>query len=161
METKMITIPFDVELAKKIQIGTKPGKIVTRDGWDVRIVCWDFKFEGLPIIALTSCENGEEQHGAYSKDGCSLVGFIERPANTLCDDEMLIPTLYQAQKWLRKEKGIYVWVEPVIGRKWSLSYCDFNVSSEESDWMERELHKDGYPVYEALDTGILEALKLI
>ena len=30
METKMITIPFDVELAKEIQAGAKPGKIITR-----------------------------------------------------------------------------------------------------------------------------------
>ena len=72
METKMITIPFEVELAKEIQAGTKHGKIVTRDGRDVRIVCWDFKFKGLPIVALTSCDNGEEQYGAYSKDGHSL-----------------------------------------------------------------------------------------
>ena len=68
----MITIPFEVEKAKKIQTGELPGKIVTRDGRDVRVVCWDFKFKGLPIVALTSCDNGEEQYGAYSNDGHSL-----------------------------------------------------------------------------------------
>lgn len=72
METKMITISFEVELAKKIQAGEEPGKIVTRDGRNVRVVCWDFKFKGLPIVALTSCDNGEEQYGAYSNDGRSL-----------------------------------------------------------------------------------------
>ena len=75
------------------------------------------------------------------------------------------PRLFIAQEWLRKEKGIYVWVEPVVGGKWTVSFCDLNVSAEESDWVERELHKDGYPIYntfeEALQTGILEALKLI
>ena len=39
METKMITIPFDVERAKKIQAGEEPGKIVTREGCDVRDDC--------------------------------------------------------------------------------------------------------------------------
>lgn len=79
---------------------------------------------------------------------------------------MPIPSLYQAQKWLREIKGVYVWVEPVIGKKWKVSFCDFNVPTEDSDWMENEINKgNGYPVYDtyekALETGILEALKLI
>ena len=75
------------------------------------------------------------------------------------------PTLCMAQKWLRETKGIYIWVEPVIGHRWTVSFCDLNVCEEESDWIERELHKDGYPIYDsyedALNAGILEALKLI
>ncbi len=75
------------------------------------------------------------------------------------------PTLYMAQKWLRETKGIYIWVEPVIGHRWTVSFCDLNVCAEESDWIERELHKDGYPIYDsyedALNAGILEALKSI
>lgn len=45
METQMITIPFEVEKAKRIQAGEEPGKIVTRGGRNVRIVCWDRKTE--------------------------------------------------------------------------------------------------------------------
>ena len=75
------------------------------------------------------------------------------------------PTLYIARKWLRETKGIYIWVEPVIGHRWTVSFCDLNVCEEESDWIERELHKDGYPIYysyeDALNAGILETLKLI
>ena len=53
METKMITIPFDVELAKEIQAGTKPGKITSRGGRDARIVCWDRKaYTNYHIVAL-------------------------------------------------------------------------------------------------------------
>lgn len=88
----------------------------------------------------------------------------DRKKYWLQKDEYAAPTLYMAQKWLREEKGIYLWVEPVIGHKWTTSSCDFNVSLEESDWIERELHKDGY-IYEdyteALNTGILEILNLI
>lgn len=70
------------------------------------------------------------------------------------------------QKWLREIKGVYVWVEPVIGKRWKVSFCDFNVPIEDSDWMENEINKgNGYPVYDtyekALEAGILEALKLI
>jgi hypothetical protein len=76
------------------------------------------------------------------------------------------PTQSIAQKWLREIKGVYVWVEPVIGKRWKVSFCDFNVPTEDSDWMENEINKgNGYPVYDtyekALETGILEALKLI
>lgn len=71
-----------------------------------------------------------------------------------------------AQKWLREIRGVYVYVEPVIGKRWKLSFCDFNVPTEESDWMENEINKgNGYKVYdtyeEALEAGIQEALKLI
>lgn len=71
-----------------------------------------------------------------------------------------------AQKWLREIRGVYVYVEPVIGKRWTLSFCDFNVPTEESDWMENEINKgNGYKVYatyeEALEAGLQEALKLI
>lgn len=54
METKMITIPFEVEKAKKIQAGELPGKIVTHDGRNARIVCWDRKTEQkYKIVSLS------------------------------------------------------------------------------------------------------------
>lgn len=76
------------------------------------------------------------------------------------------PTQSFAQKWLREIKGVYVYVEPVIGKRWKISFCDFNVPTEESDWMENEINKgNGYKVYvtyeEALEAGLQEALKLI
>ena len=70
METKMITIPFDVELAKEIQAGTKPGKITTRDGRRVRIVCWDMKNDSYPIVALITRTGGYEDTDAYTSNGC-------------------------------------------------------------------------------------------
>lgn len=80
--------------------------------------------------------------------------------------EFLLPALHLAQKWLREIRGVYVYVEPVIGKRWKLSFCDFNVPTEESDWMENEINKgNGYKVYvtyeEALEAGIQEVLKLI
>lgn len=54
MEEKMITIPFEVELAKKIQAGELPGKIVTSGGRNARIVCWDRKTEHkYKIVSLS------------------------------------------------------------------------------------------------------------
>ena len=43
MKTELVRVPFEVELAKKIQNGEVEGKIVTRYGRSVRVVCWDKK----------------------------------------------------------------------------------------------------------------------
>ena len=99
-------------------------------------------------------------------------GFNERKyimdVSTLlyCYRYLSVPPQSVAQKWLREIRGVYVYVEPVIGKRWKLSFCDFNVPTEESDWMENEINKgNGYKVYvtyeEALEAGLQEALKLI
>lgn len=110
-------------------------------------------------------------------------GFNEFCKNIINDNGMIMETVYRtnndlpksfyscptqsiAQKWLREIRGVYVYVEPVIGKRWKLSFCDFNVPTEESDWMENEINKgNGYKVYvtyeEALEAGLQEALKLI
>lgn len=68
METKYITIPFQVERAKRITSGVEPGKIVTRDGRGVRVVCWDAKGDN-PIIALIEDENCREWPYSYLNNG--------------------------------------------------------------------------------------------
>ena len=60
MEQKLVRVPFEVELAKKITDGDVDGKIVTRDGRSARVVCWDLKNRKDPILALIEedeCEN--------------------------------------------------------------------------------------------------------
>lgn len=56
METKYVRVPFDVELAKKITNGEVEGKIVTRDGTNARIICFDREDERLPIVGLVKVE---------------------------------------------------------------------------------------------------------
>lgn len=60
METKMITIPFNAGLAKKIQEGNYPGSIITRNGNDVRIICWDLQKDHFPIIAVITTDGDED-----------------------------------------------------------------------------------------------------
>ena len=52
METKYVRVPFEVELAKRIQNKGCEGRIVTRDGIHVRVVCWDKIDDDSPIVAL-------------------------------------------------------------------------------------------------------------
>lgn len=70
METKFVVVPFDVELAKKITNGEVEGRIVTRRGDNVRIVCWDYKSMSgdYPILALVSSE-AQELSFPYSEKG--------------------------------------------------------------------------------------------
>lgn len=107
----------------------------------------------------------DEPCQCFFKGGELYEYFDERKKYWPKIDEFPAPTLYQAQKWLRKEKGIYLWVEPVVCHKWSVSFSDLNVSPEESDWLEREIHRNGYRIYssfeEALNIGIQQALLLI
>ena len=68
METKYVRVPFEVELAKKITNGEIGGRIVTRNGESVRIVCFNRKDEFRPIIALVN--SGDiEVHYAFSLNG--------------------------------------------------------------------------------------------
>lgn len=78
METKYITIPFDLERAKRITNKSEDGKIVTRDGRKARIVCFDVKNEDS-ILALIEDEKGIEFPICYVSDG--LV-FLKSKSNS-------------------------------------------------------------------------------
>ena len=80
MKTKRID--FDIDLAKKIQAGKAQGRIVTRDGQQVRIICWDKKEEDYPIVALFDDGVGEGME-TYTTRGRSSI------ANKMCNDLFL------------------------------------------------------------------------
>lgn len=80
MEQKMITIPFGVELAKKIQAGEHPGKITRRDNKDARIVCFD-AFNAYPLIVLIK-DMSSEYSVMYNEVGkASWQDEIELPSD--------------------------------------------------------------------------------
>ena len=69
METKYVRVPFEVELAKKITNGECDGRIATRNGESVRILCFDRKGTHMPIIALVEIKDGEEDYLSYYENG--------------------------------------------------------------------------------------------
>lgn len=79
MEQKLVRVPFDVELAKKITKGKIDGKVVTRDGGSARIICWDSEGD-QPIIALIKFHDKEYPHSFYQNgslhDGDCLNGDL-------------------------------------------------------------------------------------
>lgn len=76
MEQKFITVPFDLSKAKQITNGEIEGKIVTRDGRNARIICWDRNNKTYPIVVLVpDKEDGIEdslfftENGTYYEEG--------------------------------------------------------------------------------------------
>lgn len=76
MEQKFITVPFDLSKAKQITNGELEGKIVTRDGRNARIICWDRNNETYPIVVLVPDEEDRiedsllfTENGTYYEEG--------------------------------------------------------------------------------------------
>lgn len=87
MEQKLVKVPFEVELAKRISNGNEEGRIVTRGGDEARIVCWDYKSMSgdYPILALIN-QGKQEEPIAYSKEGqYNVYGYFSED----CLDLML------------------------------------------------------------------------
>lgn len=82
MGAKMIRVPFEVELAKKITNGYAEGRIVTRDGRSARVICWDFS-NIQNIVSAISQEDGVENVSYNFHDGtCSL--------SLQCDEDLFL-----------------------------------------------------------------------
>lgn len=64
MEQKLVRVPFKVDLAKRIQNGEVKGRIVTRDGRNVRVICWDRQYK-RPIISLIVWDDIEEIRSVF------------------------------------------------------------------------------------------------
>lgn len=136
METKMIQVPFDIELAKKITSGDILGKVVTRDGKNTRIVCFDKKNPDYPIVGLVIRENIEvsasfTSEGIYSK-GCSGKNdlMLEIPEYlTYKDGDIIYGEVDNGGgdycKWLSIVKEI----DCVCGQPYVESYVEYNLDS--------------------------------
>lgn len=72
MENKMVRVPFAVEIAKKITNGEVNGNIVTRNGRNARVICFDAHSDDN-IVALIEDEKGVEYPKSYVSDGMTLL----------------------------------------------------------------------------------------
>ena len=92
-QTKFKKVPFDLELAKKITNKEVKGRIVTRDGRQARIICFDRKTNSSvwPIVALVTVnDRGVEDLEIYQANGnFSRIGETEK------DLQIEVPTYYE------------------------------------------------------------------
>lgn len=87
--------PFDLEKAKA------GAKVCTRDGRDVRIVCWDMK-NSYPIIGLIMDKHGRETFIVYDECGKTPSFDCE---DTPCDADLMMAGV-KREGWINLYKGI-------------------------------------------------------
>lgn len=111
MEHKLVKVPFDVELAKKITNKECEGKIVTRNGRRARIVCFDMKSDSC-IVAIIQDEFDEHVY-SYPKDGCIILNkqsgsdlILEIPEYMTFKDGDIIKLSNDTYTWLSIIKDI-------------------------------------------------------
>ena len=102
METKMITIPFDVERAKRIQAGKELGKVVTRDGKDARVAFWDLRSgDDKHILVVYERDHGYQGYGTRFLDG-RINDYMEN------DKDLML----QVPEWTQYKEGDILVVLP-------------------------------------------------
>lgn len=69
MENKMVRVPFDVEMAKKITNGEVEGRIIDNDGNHYRLVCFDLADDKGKIIGLRKNNNYTETALTFNDNG--------------------------------------------------------------------------------------------
>lgn len=69
-QTKFKKIPFDLELAKKITNKEAKGRIVTEDGHEVRIICYDYRHFGGKNRLVALIDLGDNEIAlSYNNEG--------------------------------------------------------------------------------------------
>lgn len=111
MEHKLVKVPFDLELAKKITNKECEGKIITRNGRNARIVCFDMKSDSC-IVAIIQDEFDEHVY-SYPKDGCIILNkqsgsdlILEIPEYMTFKDGDIIKLSNDTYTWLSIIKDI-------------------------------------------------------
>ena len=99
--------PFNLEEAK----AGKP--VCTRDGKDVRIICWDWKNpSSISIIALVKEEKDGESIQKYTKDGRYYADGSE------CDADLFMkPQKHEGWGWASPYSKIYATKEEALAHK--------------------------------------------
>lgn len=145
--TKYKKIPFDLELAKKITNKETKGRIVTREGRKVRIICWDKKSvdekaHEYPIVALIQNDYNGEMSQTFTAEGAACYPnyksrydlIIEIPTYD-CDYSNFIPK--KRQPCVVRDFSSNDWVVTVCAgkdscgnpifysRNYSDSYCHY------------------------------------
>lgn len=113
MEENYVTTAFNVDLAKKVVSGEVNGKIVTENGFDVRILCFDRQSQ-YPIVGLI----GNSTIAAYTTDGNSQSRLES------VKHKILIQYSTSEQKFKPGEK---VEVNGLEGFFYGLSECGYGI----------------------------------
>lgn len=99
----MVRVPFDVEMAKKITNGEVNGNIVTRNGRNARVICFDAHSDDN-IVALIEDEKGVEYPKSYVSDGMTLL-------TGECDCDLML----EIPEYMTFKDGDVIYAESIFG----------------------------------------------
>lgn len=119
-QTTFKRVPFNLELAKKIASKETKGRIVTRDGRQVRIICFDkIGVHGAcQIVALFRVHPDEETVFTFSNEG------VYRFGNKTCYDLFLeVPTYYRDDSNFVPMKWQPCLVRDTYSDTWRMAVC--------------------------------------
>lgn len=122
-QTTFKRVPFNLELAKKITNKEAKGRIVTRDGLQARIICYDKSGAQsiYPIVALVQVEPDDEQTYTFTNEGFFSAG------NKFCRDLFLeVPTYYRDYSNFVPMKWQPCLVRASISDHWKVRVCADN-----------------------------------
>lgn len=117
-------VPFNLELAKKITNVEVKGHIVTRDGRQARIICFDRKeYEDIfdppkNIVALVTNKDGSEGVFSFRDDGMILLN-----EETDYDLQIEVPTYYRDYSNFVPQKWQPCLVRDDDNKPWSVLAC--------------------------------------
>lgn len=109
-------ISFDAELAKKIQSGEVKGRILTNNGREVSILCFDRKsVSSAPIVALVHFSPSDDQVHTYSETG--YMSDIDNDKGEF-DLHIELP-----EEMLNKRGELIIWPHPINPNRLECRVC--------------------------------------
>lgn len=119
-QTSFKRIPFNLALAKKITNKEVTGRIVTKDGRNAKILCWDMQWygthrlvalveDGKKEIAISCYLNGKRIDEVYNWDSFDL--YLE------------VPTYYKDYSDFKPSKWQKCLVRDFVENSWGVQVC--------------------------------------
>ena len=116
-QTKFKKVPFDIELSKKITNKDVKGRIVTRDGRKVRIICFD-RMGCYPIVCLAM--GTDKTDTLYS---CIENGRQNNTCESSLDLHIEVPTYYRDYSNFEPRKYQPCLVRNGLEELWNVRVC--------------------------------------
>lgn len=118
MEQKMVTIPFDLETAKKINIGERVGQIVTEKGRNRAEIVYEDNSSNCPLLVVIHSIS-------VSADWFSATGKALSSANRLL---LEVPeyTTFKDGEVLSNKDGSYIFILNTHGKYLTSFYASLN-----------------------------------
>lgn len=168
MEQKLVKVPFNIEMAKKITNEEVKGRIVTHDGECVfRIVCFDLLDDKGKIIALRKNDNYNETVFTFDDYGCCVqnsnyILMLEVPEYLAFKDGDVVKFSHEDCSWITVIKDIEIvdnfyfsndYVTLMLDGEYSCPELEFDSYSDSAIAVKKPTDKEIQKLIDAIKTS--------